>query len=101
VSGSTDQVVTLLAVLDQVMAKGQVAKPQEIRNGDLIWAWQASAALSAEIVAQAFPFALLQLLQCIAFLRMERTLLVGQQFSGGEIVSGGCSEGECRHALGE
>ncbi len=51
VTGSTDQVVTLLAVLDQVMTQGQVAQAKKIGNRDLIWAWQACTALSAEIVA--------------------------------------------------
>jgi hypothetical protein len=76
-TGSTDQVVTLLAVLDQVMTQGQVAQAKKIGNRDLIWAWQACTALSAEIVAQAPSFALLQLMQNIVFLSLKGAILLG------------------------
>ena len=70
-TGSTDQVVSLLAVFDEVMTKGQIAQSEEIGNWDLIGAWQASTALTAEIVAQALTSASLQLTQYIGFLFLE------------------------------
>ena len=71
VTGSPDQVVSLLAVFNEVMTKGQIAQSEETWNWDLIGAWQASTALTAEIVAQALPSALLQLMQYIGFLLLE------------------------------
>lgn len=77
VTGSTDQVVSLLAVFDEVMTKGQIAQSEEIGNWDLIGAWQASTALTAEIVAQPLPSALLQLMQDLGFLLLERAIRFG------------------------
>ena len=76
-TGSTDQVVSLLAVFDEVMTKGQIAQPEEVGNWDLIGAWQAITALSAEIVAQALSLALLQLMEYLGFLLLEGSIRLG------------------------
>ena len=83
------------------MAQGQVAQPKEIGNRDLIWAWQASTALAAEIVAQALPLALFQSMQYIQLLLLQGPIRLGQLSRGGEIFAGGCSQGERRYALGK
>ena len=77
VTGSTDQVVSLFAVFDEVMTKGQIAQSEEIGNWDLIGAWQASTALTAEIVAQALSMALLQLMEYLGFLLLEGSIRLG------------------------
>ena len=59
------------------MTQGQVAQPKEIGNRDLIWAWQASTALAAEIVAQALSMALLQLMEHLGFLLLEGSIRLG------------------------
>jgi hypothetical protein len=59
------------------MTKGQIAQSEEVGNWNLIGAWQASTALTAEIVAQALPLALLQLMQDLGFLLLERAIRFG------------------------
>ena len=92
--------VALFGMAEHVVAKGQIAQPQQFRNRHLIRAGQAFPALAAMAATQSLLSLLLQIFYGIAFPCRKGSISFGQLLGPIQIAWFGCPKAEAADPLG-